>query len=697
MTESIQDVFWMSTCGVTEMLYISPAYENIWGRITESLYQSPRSFLESIHPDDVEPFLELLEKYHKNAQPYEGEYRILDKNGRIKWIRERGFPAPDLFSGVQLMAGVCTDISTGKLAESALRDSEELHREILESITEAVFLAGKDGELLYISPNISKIFGYSIDEVMLLGNIFKLLGDNLYNRDELADAGEYVNVETVIYDKFGLKHALLVNIKETPIKGESIIISCRDITAKMEAEEALKDSERLYRQVTEHLAEGVAVFQGEEVVFYNEAMRKWFDRFSPNEFPVRGGRGSSLPENVHTKIQELSMSMDKEGSREEIFTFSLSALDGEEIWTEVRCTAVKWSGRSSLMTTFHDITQAKARELAIKNEAEGLKRENIKLRSTMSYRYRLGPIIGKSDSMQKLYELVIKAANSEANVIITGESGSGKELIAQTIFNLSNHYKEAFTPVNCGAIPETLFESEFFGHKKGAFTGADHEKFGYIKLADKGTLFLDELSELTIGMQVKLLRVLEDGWYSPLGSAEQRQSKFRIIAASNRSLEPLISSGSIRADFYYRVNVVPIHIPPLRERRTDIPLLIEHFLKNKNRDKELSDLPGPVLTTLCSHDWPGNVRELKNALDRYLALGELHIANTPQAWTEQPVGGGLRRQAGEWNLNNALEEYEKQMILSALEQTKWHRGKTSDLLGLSRRSLFRRMQRLGLD
>lgn len=310
-------------------------------------------------------------------------------------------------------------------------------------------------------------------------------------------------------------------------------------------------------------------------------------------------------------------------------------------------------------------------------------------------RYRFGEIIGKSLAMQTVYEQIMKASSSDANVVIYGESGTGKELVAQTIHNMSDREKQKLVAVNCGAVPEALFESEFFGHRKGAFTGAIMDKQGFFDRAHKGTLFLDEVGELSLTMQVKLLRALQDKEYTPLGSPVNKTADVRIIAATNRDLVEQLHKELIREDFFYRIRVIVINLPPLRDRREDIPLLIEHFLQQYGEDAEYPTIPGRIIDMLCAYDWPGNIRELQNELQRYLAEQHLEfIGNAPgdslghNGMPEADLTGQ--------RFYEAVETFEKRLIVDALKQNQGRREKTATMLGILPRTLHRKMKKYGL-
>jgi len=339
------------------------------------------------------------------------------------------------------------------------------------------------------------------------------------------------------------------------------------------AETSLRESEERYRALAEHVTDGVALQQGGRVLYFNTAFAKLFG------VSVKGEHsGMSLDElvssgSVHCDDTILASDL-AEPSQIRPFRTRLIAPDGSESWLEGEHIFVQLKGKSAVLSTFRDCTERVRRETEMKEEAESLRQENIHLRSSMKERYRFRDIIGKSRVMQEVYELILKAANSDASVSIFGESGTGKELVARAIHDLSGRNQKEFVTVNCGAIPENLLESEFFGHRKGSFTGAFSNKLGYLDIADQGTLFLDEVGELTLSMQVKLLRAIDGGDYYPVGVSRPKISNFRIIAATNRNLSRLVTEGSMREDFFYRIHVISITIPPLRERREDIPTLV---------------------------------------------------------------------------------------------------------------------------
>ncbi len=351
------------------------------------------------------------------------------------------------------------------------------------------------------------------------------------------------------------------------------------------------------------------------------------------------------------------------------------------------------------VTTLQDVTQQKKLENDMIKKSEQLQQQNSILRSSMGERFKFCNIIGKSKMMQSIYDRIIKAASSSDSVVIHGESGVGKELVAKAIHDTSSRKNAPFLPVNCGAISESLLETEFFGHVKGAFTGAYSDKKGFLSHVNGGTLFLDEIGELSLNMQVKLLRAVEGGGYSPVGSNEVLYSDFRIVAASNKNLQEEVLKGRVRSDFFYRLYVIPVEIPPLRDRKEDLALLTDHFFQQMDPELHIDSIPGKDIKALYSYHWPGNVRELQNVLRRYLTLNSLDFMTDNNS--ESPLLPGepnlCEPPKPEHALNDVVNTFEKGIIIKALETTKWHRINTAKKLGISRRTLYRKMALHGLE
>ncbi len=326
-------------------------------------------------------------------------------------------------------------------------------------------------------------------------------------------------------------------------------------------------------------------------------------------------------------------------------------------------------------------------------EQKRLHRENLYLRRELREKYHFENIIGSSDAMQAVYRLVEKVSRTTSTVLVLGESGTGKELVARAIHYNSERSEKPFIAVNCGALVETLLESELFGHKKGAFTGAVADRPGLFKKADGGSLFLDEISEVSPALQVKLLRALQEQEAIPVGGTEPTRFDIRVIAASNKNLEEEVAEGRFRDDLYYRINVVTIKLPPLRKRRDDVPLLARHFLKKYSEKfgRSSMSIPKETMQLLMSYSWPGNVRELENAVERALTLcekGEIEPECLPDKIRQTRL---IVRdpEAGEVT----LEELERSYILDILEKTGGDKQRAAGILGINPSTLYRKLER----
>ncbi len=340
----------------------------------------------------------------------------------------------------------------------------------------------------------------------------------------------------------------------------------------------------------------------------------------------------------------------------------------------------------------YDITDRKKKLQELQENEEYLRQENLRLRASLKDRFRFGDIIGKSQAMQEVYETIINAGGSDASVVIYGESGTGKELVAQAIHQNSKRASNKLIYVNCGAIPENLIESEFFGYKKGAFTGANTDKYGFLDLATGGSLFLDEVGEIPINMQVKLLRALEGGGYTPIGGHEVKKPDFRIIAATNRDLKEMVRQGRIRQDFLYRIHIIPVELPPLRDRKEDIPLLVEHFLHSFDQD-QIPPITPRITKAMREYDWPGNVRELQNTINRFVTLKKLDFMGVDfSEKSEIDFQAGAEVEYQGQALTDMLAEVEKKILLQAFEKFKWHQAKTAEALKLDPKTLYRKMK-----
>jgi len=333
--------------------------------------------------------------------------------------------------------------------------------------------------------------------------------------------------------------------------------------------------------------------------------------------------------------------------------------------------------------------------LRIKDLHDDLKRErnrNILLSQALEERYSFGNILGKNGRMQEIYELISDISNTDSTVLIQGESGTGKELIARAIHFNSHRKTSPFVVANCSAYSQNLLESELFGHEKGAFTGAIRRKIGRFELAHRGTIFLDEIGEVSPPTQILLLRVLQDHRFERVGGEETLEVDVRVIAATNKNLVEEMRKGTFREDLYYRLNVIPIFVPPLRERKDDIPLLASHFLQefSRKKEKEVTSIGSEVMELFLAHSWPGNVRELENVIEHASIIAKrdkIVPKDLPQYLLQKPLPNQQLF---------SLKDHEKDLILKALEETKWNKHQASKKLKITRSTLYGKMKRYGL-
>ncbi|HCY86823.1 MAG TPA: sigma-54-dependent Fis family transcriptional regulator [Desulfobacteraceae bacterium] len=468
----------------------------------------------------------------------------------------------------------------------------------------------------------------------------------------------------------------------------------KEVHALKRVRQALEESERRLATLMNNLPGMVYRCAGDQHWTIEFASRGTYELlgYQPEKLvgdPIYTFRELVHPEDRPNNLESIQVALDNRESYQLIYRIKTVSGDDKWKWVWDRGEGI-FSDTGELLALegfITDISSHKLQEMA-------LREENNLLRSSMKERYKFGDIIGKSDGMQRVYDTILKSAAGNANVILYGESGTGKELAARAIHRFSSRKDKAFVPVNCGAIPEPLMESEFFGHKKGSFSGAHADKEGYLDRADGGTLFLDELGEISLKVQVKLLRVLDGVGYMPVGGCTPKNSDFRLIAATNRDVREMIRQGKMREDFYYRVHIIPIRIPPLRERKEDIPLLVDHFMTETQPGGDKPSMPTNLRMALESYDWPGNIRELRNTIERYMTLGETELLEKYCRSQADPVDAckDILDQRSN-NLKKAVETFEKRFIVTVLDQCRWQKGKSASTMGITPRTLQRKLKR----
>ena len=355
------------------------------------------------------------------------------------------------------------------------------------------------------------------------------------------------------------------------------------------------------------------------------------------------------------------------------------------------------------------IGQAVELSYMVEKEKQKLILEKISLSQQLKTKHSLENVIGQGDGMKDIFETVYRVAATTATVFLRGESGTGKELIARAIHYNSNRAQKPFMKINCTALPETLLESELFGHEKGSFTGAIHERRGRFELADGGTIFLDEIGDIPISTQMKLLRVLQERNFERLGSSKTISIDVRLIAATNQDLEKAMMRGSFREDLYYRLNVIPIFLPPLRERKEDIPILVEHFLRRFNQENNrMIKISDEVMDLMLQYQWPGNVRQLENCIERLVIMADRDRVNAEDLPFEIRIHSKqvhndlqedeINRDASSYfSLTKTVKDMEKERIINALQKCGWVKSRAATLLGISPRQVDYRINKYGIE
>ncbi len=654
--------------------------------------------LELLHSEDVGTAKEVITQMIKGERDQSRHtMRYIRKDGSVLWSDLSLSAVKNPKNECRALIGVVIDISARMEAEDKLRKSEEKYRSVFEKSGSASIIIEEDMTISMSNEEFEKLTGYSKQELenrmkwsafIVPEDLQMMINYHYARRTPGKSPPKEYNCRLI--NRAGSKKDILMKVGMLPDKKRSIA-SFLDITPLKQTEKALKESKSKLSSIIEATAGYIYTCdRNYRIEFMNKALIDKTGRDATGEFCYHAIFGLKTP-CEWCRVQEVS--------REQHVNQELqNPLDHR--WYYLVTSPVinsenRISGYESLLI---DITERKKAEQELMEREKYYRQENIRLKESIKERYRFGDIIGKSQPMQDIYELILNAASTDANVIIYGESGTGKELVANEIHKSSERKHSRMITVNSGAIPENLMESEFFGYKKGAFTGAKEDKKGYLDLADGGSLFLDELGELDMNMQVKFLRVLEGRGYTPVGGTRVRHPNIRIIAATNTDPKELVRTGAMREDLFYRINVIPVQLPPLRERKEDLPLLIDHFLTRFRNSENYSPITGEILQAMYSYTWPGNVRELENVINRYLTLGSFDLAGAslsqePKCEKNNLLDQGLL----ELPLKEAVTNFEKEKISAALRKNCWHRGKTAKDLGINRRTLFKKMQIYGLE
>jgi formate hydrogenlyase transcriptional activator len=658
----------------------------------------------ALHPDDLKGLVEYWRSVLASRQPGEIEGRLRRFDGVYRWFLFRATPSFDDDGAVVKWFGTNTDIEDRKRAEDALRSSEQSLRLIVDSIPGFVSTTNAAGELEVVNRQVLEYFGKTTEELQQWAISDAHHPDDLrrftdaYTR--AIDTGEPLDVETRnrradgAYRWFHVRgrpqrdadgrivrwYHLVTDIDDRK-RAEGELERAFDEIAKSEAElRTIIDA--IPQLIVAIGAEGHLLDANQALLDYTGLKKEevWSERFGEVFHPADTER-----------LRDLRAAAISRGVRFE-YERRVRRKDGQYRWLLVqynplrdeRGTVIRW------YATGTDIDDRKQAE-------ERTRQENVALREQIDQVSMFEEIVGSSPALKRVLSSIVKVAPTDSTVLITGETGTGKELIARAIHKASPRAGQAFISVNCAAIPASLIASELFGHEKGAFTGALQRRQGRFELAHSGTIFLDEIGELPAETQIALLRVLQERQFERVGGSRAIATDVRIIAATNRDLAAAILSGTFRADLFYRLNVFPIDVPPLRQRREDITMLVEYFVKRyavKAR-KQISKIDKTTLALCLSYHWPGNIRELQNIVERSVILCNGDTFSVAQAWLSSQATG--RPESGA--LISTLQSYEKEIIERALVDSN---GKVAGphgaaaRLGVPRTTLDARIKQLNI-
>ncbi len=675
---------------------------------------------DAIHPDDLPRIIEARIKSIEQGRIYDVEHRCRRADGVYRWFQVRGLPVRDSENKIAAWYLLLTDIDDRKRAEEKLRQSEEELRTITDTIRQPIVVLAPDGTTLYVNQVALDVTGLTRDQLDEQGFWARIVHpDDLKRlRDERRNRfvrGVPFDLEYRALFKSGQYRWQLMQYN--PLKNESGQIirwycTATDIDDRKRAEEKLRQSEEELRTIADTIRQFIVVLAPDGTTLYANKVAlentglTVRDLTDENLFTHAGmTRPASVPGEpawsqvwwlaAHPDDRERIQAERRDGfSRGIAFEMEARMLfkTGQYRWQLFEYNPLKDESGQIIRwyCTGTDMDDQKRAE-------EGLRNENLVLREEIDRSSMFEEIVGSSKPMSQMLKKVEKVAPSDSTVLILGETGTGKELIARALHRRSKRASRAFVKVNCAAIPQSLIASELFGHEKGAFTGALQRRVGRFEAANGGTLFLDEIGELPMETQIALLRVLQEKEFERVGSNHPISVDVRVIAATNRDLPAAVAAGSFRQDLFYRLNVFPVAVPPLRERVQDIPLLVEYFVGRFAKDvgKDIRHIGKQTLEKLQRCRWPGNIRELQNVVERAVILCETDTFVVDESWLEYNS-----EESSQGEALSALDDPELEMIKATLAETHGRISGPSGAaakLGMPRTTLESKLLRLGID
>jgi PAS domain S-box-containing protein len=687
--------------------FISDYAEKMTGYRVEEWLSIPGLGHQIVHEEDRDRVMRETTAVFSGAERNYIQFRWIAKDGSIVWAEAHLAPLVDETGTTVGIRGVTLDITEQHAAEEARRHSEEKFAKAFRANPQPMSLTTVvEGRYLDVNDSFLEMSGYTREEVIghtsLELNVWETSEHRANFIKRLQQEGSIVNFEMRFRVKDGSMRVLLSSAEELELSGEAyLLISSSDVTERVAAQQALQESEERFGNMAD-IAPMMLWITGPDKNF-TYLNKRWLD-FTGRTLAEELGDGWSErihPEDRNRVLEIYTSNFDER--RPFGMEYRLLRHDGEYRWIYDSGTPRFAADQEFLgyIGSALDITERKESEVKLhqahqelqqlKNQLEA---ENIYLQQELQLDPSFGEIVGQSDAIKYVLFKLTQVAPTDTTVLIAGETGTGKELVARAIHGASSRKDRPLIKVNCGALSPSLIESELFGHEKGAFTGASARKLGRFELANGGTIFLDEIGELPLELQVKLLRVIQENEFERLGGTKTIKVDVRIIAATNRNLKLEVENGRFREDLWYRLNVYPITVPPLRQRKEDIPLLVEHFVNGyaKKFGKTITSISPHALQRFQSHSWPGNIRELANAIERAVihAKGSvLHSVDRFEESIEEPPFSA-----------KTLEEVEREYILRTLENTGWRiegSNGAATILGINPSTLRTRMAKLGIQ
>ena len=655
---------------------------------------------EAVHPDDLERHEGKWRASVASGEPHESEVRFRRADGRYRWHLDRGVPLRDEDGNIIKWYGVVTDIEDRKRIEEAQRRSEAYLAEAQRlSHTGSFGWKPENGEIVW-SDETYRIFEYD----STLEPTVDLVVQRVHP-DDRAVAQQVIDRVSRAGTEFEHEYRLLLpdgqvkyvhaiaHAVQSAAGSREFVGAVTDITARKLAEERIREQEAELRQILDLVPQLVGVLGPHTERLYANRVTLSYFGVTLDEWRQRDRRSEVHPDDFDRIKAHIDRSLTTSHAGE--LEIRLRAGDGTYRWFLVRSNPVR-DDQGQLVRWYIAYTDIEDRKKA----EERLQEENVALREEIDKASMFEEIVGTSPSLQTVLSRISKVAPTDSTVLITGETGTGKELVARAIHRRSNRASRAFVSVNCAVIPRDLIGSELFGHEKGAFTGALHRRVGRFELAEGGTIFLDEVGELLPDTQVALLRVLQEREFERVGGGQSIRVDVRVVAATNRDLKTAVANGAFREDLYYRLNVFPLEMPPLRARRADIPLLVEYFIDRYARKagKNIRSVDKKALQLLQSYPWPGNIRELQNVIERSVIVCETEIFTVDESWLSQrPLD---TRSGDKPFLLEKVAATEKEIIEEALRESQgriFGPSGAAAKLGIARSTLESKIRSLNIN